>query len=454
MREMMNYRQLIATTILLVGVSIGAWMSGRLLVYQANLWSGSTHVAAGCSLIQVAGFDCSATMKSSWSTVRIPVPWWSESAGFTTNVVGVPLSFIGLSYFLFLGLWFLCIGPARPYGRQWHRVPSAVASISCTASLVCIGLMAATIVPWCLDCLLVHALNFCVCPLVWILCKPVCGREASDQIAHRAMLTVTPREAFSVVMVAVLIISGLWVVRRERMALQHGWRKLARAKHVLHDLQSDSEFLLREYDAQPVAVHMTPVEHGHVPGPRVDMFVDYQCPACPCKTRRVQAQAREAFGDDVEIAIRHFPLSSACNPAVSDDRHPLACDAARAAEAARLQGDDVAFRTVHEYFLANKNRLGPELFREAARTAGLDVPRMLADMESAAVEKAIERDVVIATRAGVSATPAIFLNGRRVTAVCNTPLFWETVAARSGKTPPYVEVLAHRRPEPSECDQP
>ena len=68
-------------------------------------------------------------------------------------------------------------------------------------------------------------------------------------------------------------------------------------------------------------------------------------------------------------------------------------------------------------------------YANLARLAGLDVDRFLAYMTGDSVRQRITRDAALASRLGVTATPALFLNGRRVPDLCvESRVFWQTIS--------------------------
>ena len=61
----------------------------------------------------------------------------------------------------------------------------------------------------------------------------------------------------------------------------------------------------------------------------------------------------------------------------------------------------------------------------------LDADRLLSDMRSEIVEQVIESDIALARTLGVRGTPAMFLDGRRITALCQGDVFWTAIAESS-----------------------
>ncbi|GGS56379.1 MULTISPECIES: DsbA family protein [Actinokineospora] len=143
-------------------------------------------------------------------------------------------------------------------------------------------------------------------------------------------------------------------------------------------------------------------------------FLDYQCPACEQYYKTVTSKIEQDYAGKITFVVRNYPL----------DMHPLAMPAARAAEAAALQGK---FREMYRALYENYNEwaLAPdgqavsddveratELFRGYAEASGLDVAKFTADLASPEVQARIDKDIADGKAAGVSGTPSIFVGGQ------------------------------------------
>ena len=134
------------------------------------------------------------------------------------------------------------------------------------------------------------------------------------------------------------------------------------------------------------------------------------------------------------MSFRHFPLSRTCDPTVTEEIHAEVCQAAYAAEAARLQGGDEAFWKMHDLLFAHRRRLGETSYAKLAGTIGLDARQLLADMESDAVRRIVAGDIALAGKLGVTSAPTLFLNGRAISRVClYNPVFWQAVSEEIGQ---------------------
>jgi protein-disulfide isomerase len=139
-----------------------------------------------------------------------------------------------------------------------------------------------------------------------------------------------------------------------------------------------------------------PRADDHVRGapgaPLVVMYGDYTCPHC------ATAHARLA-GAPVRLLFRHFALKA---------KHPRAVPLAHVAEAAALQG---AFWPFHDALYADPGRVADPHLWARAEALGLDVERLDADRRGEEVAARVRRDVQEGMRAGVMATPTLFLPG-------------------------------------------
>jgi hypothetical protein len=137
-----------------------------------------------------------------------------------------------------------------------------------------------------------------------------------------------------------------------------------------------------------------------------------------------------AFKGRLIVDLRHYVPESA--DAVTDDCYKprrerrMAC----AAEAARSQGGEPAFRAMHNLlFRHRKVRPEPD-YADLAKRIRLDVPRFLADMRSDRVRRTVQEDMELAAQIGIHQAPTVFLNGRRVPDLCLTSrAFWKRMAS-------------------------
>jgi protein-disulfide isomerase len=175
----------------------------------------------------------------------------------------------------------------------------------------------------------------------------------------------------------------------------------------------------RENPRMPLPSRARSFAQGPADAPvRVVLFADDQM----ALTAEAEAMARSALsrlpaGTAWRYEVRWFPFSRQCNPGVPANHpmdRPLACLAARAAEAAGTVGGADAFWKMHAWLLANRERLSEAAVREAAGSIGLDVESFARAMNDPSVHSAISGDLAAAAAAQVQGVPIFVVNERQV----------------------------------------
>jgi protein-disulfide isomerase len=131
-------------------------------------------------------------------------------------------------------------------------------------------------------------------------------------------------------------------------------------------------------------------------------FGDFQCPYCQ-EAERALKEVLAKYPDRVQLGFRDFPLRSI---------HPQAQAAAEASRCAEEQGK---FWEYHDLLYTNQARLDPAGLNENARTAGLNTDQFQACLAGGKYKAQIEEDLRLGAAAGVSGTPAFYINGAPLT---------------------------------------
>ena len=338
-----------------------------------------------------------------------------------SNGPRIPVSTLGMGYFAFLGLWYVFIGPPTANRRLWHFVVAAVVFCGVLQSLYYIAIMAYDLHRWCGSCLATHAVNggfLLVTLLAWPWRR---RRRATPTRPHpSARLVLATMTAGGLAFLAHLAIVYVFVAGSILS------QRTAQYAKIL----DDPEFLQWNYARQPaVSIPLREDEAfaGSPTAPNtVVVFSDFYCTHCRESHETLQHVARKYPGA-LRIAFRYYPQDPECNPnpRFRVGGHAAACRTCRAAEAARVIGGRDAYLHMRERLWGGQAELPTVSFAmqseaqrrildEWAVETGLDGAAFTQAMESPEVAARLAADIALADELGISAVPALYLNGKRV----------------------------------------
>ncbi len=131
-------------------------------------------------------------------------------------------------------------------------------------------------------------------------------------------------------------------------------------------------------------------------------YTDFECPFCS-RHYETMKQIEEEYKDDVAIVVRHFPLSF----------HPEAQKAAEAVECAGEQGKFWEMYTVA--FEANlAGNMGVDTWKAGAKKMGLNTSKFNSCLDDGKYAQKVADDQASGADAGVTGTPATFINGELI----------------------------------------
>jgi protein-disulfide isomerase len=158
------------------------------------------------------------------------------------------------------------------------------------------------------------------------------------------------------------------------------------------------------------SLFVTPSSHEHIQGVLnatvvLVMYGDYQCSQSADVYRLIkviQRQLNVSLGENyLCFVFRHFPQIQI---------HAHAQHAAEAAVAAAAQGQ---FWQMHDLLFTHSQELGNGYLVEYANHLGLDISRFLQDLSKQIYVDRINKDIESGAQSGVTAAPALFINGIR-----------------------------------------
>lgn len=151
-----------------------------------------------------------------------------------------------------------------------------------------------------------------------------------------------------------------------------------------------------------------------IPQVNIVEYSDLQCSYCKQMSNVLRQDVPREFPREVRVFFKDFPLT---------DIHPWAMDAAVAGRCIFRQ-DPEAFWSYHDWAYQQQAQLTAENFREKALEfagqRGLGIPKLVSCMLAGEARAEVERSFKEGKALGVSGTPTLFVNGRRL--VGNQPL--------------------------------
>jgi protein-disulfide isomerase len=129
-------------------------------------------------------------------------------------------------------------------------------------------------------------------------------------------------------------------------------------------------------------------------------FSDFECPYC-ARINPTLEQVKAKYGDQVRLVFRQFPLS-------------IHRSAQKAAEASLCAHDQGKFWELHDAMFQNQQELGTDQLKAKAAQLGLEAAAFDECLDSGKHADAVQADMKAGSEAGVTGTPAMFLNGRMI----------------------------------------
>ncbi|WP_426671115.1 vitamin K epoxide reductase family protein [Mucilaginibacter sp. McL0603] len=370
----------------------GTIISGYLF-YRHNIITGVEAAAKPDVCSSIFGKGCDNALKSSVS-----------------YILGLPLAAWGIIYYLTLAIF---VAVKTLAGNLFKKEAMAgIFILTLTASVASLTLLALMLfIPtlFCPLCTVIHAINL----LLFFSMPKAIGysysqflkfRPANSEYQNNSYFKDLTRKKIIGISMFVLTISAFYFDLRQ-IAAPNGSSPDAPAQ----PLAIINEFKSQHQENIPIDSDDPVLGSAHSPVQLV-VFSDLTCPGCRYFSR-VLAALSNKNGGGINIVFKHFPLGTACNPLMTKDLHPRACEAALAAEAARRQGKFWSFH--NELFATDLNNIHKTVSLIALKL-NLNTQRFENDRVGDSAISKVKRNIDLAIRLGVSATPTVFLDGRRV----------------------------------------
>ena len=413
---------------LVVLAALGSIISGILL----NLATPSSGALGAKFCTPTDHVNCDYVLSSRWARIG-----------------PLPTAALGFAYFAAMALWFLAVGIPNRRGRMWHLVPSILTAVGLCGSCWFVFVMATRLPVWCTWCVAAHLVNALLFALTLLAWPGISATEPPDQPPYPATARAVSVLGGSAAFLLFLLLVG-FAYRSQRIARAFQLEYL--------DATNNIEYIAWRHAQSPlceIPVRDDDAGDGKPDAPfTLVVFSDFECENCWNFHRSAAAMVSQ-FPNTLRLVYRNYPVSARCNPYVGTGLHYFACDAAFAAEAARVTGSTKQWHRYQQLLYENSKRFDEDPYEELARQVGLDKAAFAAAMQSEQVQQRVRDDIDVAHRIGVKGTPAVFLNGRalanwRITTTDPKPKMdmektWELWERLLGE-----KAAIHRQPPPTQ----
>lgn len=173
-----------------------------------------------------------------------------------------------------------------------------------------------------------------------------------------------------------------------------------RAKEVFADLRKNAKVTVQL--TPPPKPRVNVEAKGPVRGPEnakitLVEFSDFECPFCGRAHDTVE-KVMQKYDGKIKLVFRQFPLSF--------HQH-----ARKAAEGSLCAAEQGKFWEYYHALFGDQSKLTTDDLKETATKLGMDKAKFTTCLDSGKTAKTIEADLAAGEKAGVSGTPAFFING-------------------------------------------
>lgn len=368
------------------------------------LWLALALVAAGLALAVVLTdnyYRHVLTGQASGCSISAYVDCDRVSASDYAAVAGVPISALAIAVYGAQAV-LLALPLLRPMRRLTAvnlEAATVLAALTTAVALLLAALAALVIRALCLYCALLQVVSIALfVVLVWRRRQTRAARRGGRQA--RGLGPALGSAALALAVGAVAAAGAALGLEANALTVAGREAGLAAAAQTSPYL-SRSAFSFATADAPGVGPADAPVQ--------VVVFGDYNCSHCRDFDPEALQLAQD-FPGEVRVVFKFFPLDATCNRYVQ--RSSSSCLAAAAAYAAHQQDRFLSYHLLlFEHF---QNHAGPRLIANAEEAGVSDPEAFTAAIGSDAALRHVTRDIDEAVRAGVQATPTVFVNGRRL----------------------------------------
>ena len=325
-----------------------------------------------------------------------------------SEILGTPVAVYGAGYFFGL-LILLGVGIGKPEYRRDTTLTYGFSSI--VGVLVCLvfgGISFFVIQRFCPSCMAIYAICFLQLVVTFFF---------RQQLPEKPWGIKSIGNGSTYLLLALAISIGAYQFLQptphdfQRDLPQSGMKKFHQQSNQENQTILDYQEASFRIDRSPYAGYGEDYRKGDDSAKvTIVEFADFQCPACRRASGQLK-QLQQEYGNTISIVFKNFPIDKDCNPNVSREVHQHACSAAILARCAGRYGK---FWEMHDRIFANQSNLSQEKLAELGKEVGLSDDQMAECNTSVDILNKIKEDIKQGQDAGVSGTPTLFMNKRKI----------------------------------------
>jgi protein-disulfide isomerase/uncharacterized membrane protein len=359
----------------LVGIGAAAAMGVGVSLYLGKQHHPS-HAASICNVNEV--FNCDVVNTSEYSELG-----------------GIPIAFLGTAFYVGCVVLVALAGRSREaYSRAGHLI--SVGGLFSLLASIFLAYQSAVLGAWCLFCISLYGLNAIILGGgLWMV------KDSEVPFVAGVSEAISGKQDRS--------LSVMGFAGAVALALSMVWysKVLGPLPEAASSAGPVDVAALVEGPAPGAAMDGTEAVYGNPSAPYTVLeWADFECPHCGIVAPKLKELVNE--NPDIRLVFRNYPLDNACNPNMQREFHKNSCTAAYAAECAQQQGK---FWELTGLMFKNQAYLDRAGIETMAEQKGLDVSILLACMDDPATKDAVKADLAAGEAAGVTGTPALFLQG-------------------------------------------
>lgn len=309
------------------------------------------------------------------------------------DLMGIPVSVLGMA-----GAAATAVAAAMGYRQRraahdpWRGTTFGLAAFSVLASML-MAVFSLVEGSFCPMCVAWYGLNAAMGLFSWHALG-----DAQDRSLATMLRDAMGAPGTAVVAAFFLTFSaGYWMYGEHRASVRAEYEQLTNAL---------VDQILAEVEPVEVSLEGLPTKGPDDATLTVVEIADFQCPHCRRLWEGIAGYSEQS-ANSVRVAFVHFPLDDSCNPGVQGI-HPLACEAAKAAECARAHDK---FFDYGDLLFEHQPAFEREQLVGYATELGIAGDEFAACLDDEQTTLAVKRSIARAILLDIEATPTFFVNG-------------------------------------------